>query len=101
MFEAHPERLSCNQQTSLVNGVPGTGGGCGVGVTGTDLWASFADSPGSCNHDPAAALAEARRRLVSPAYPWQTVFGYYVPHFHVCVPQSLTGGVFSDWLELD
>jgi hypothetical protein len=32
VFEKHPERLSCNQQTSMVNGVPGCGGGCGAAV---------------------------------------------------------------------
>jgi hypothetical protein len=70
VFEQFPERLACNQQTSMVNGVAGTGGGCGVGVLpgATDLWSSFAHLPGSCSHSPKAAVAEAQRRLVELFY---------------------------------
>ena len=111
-FEKHPERLSCNQQTSMINGVrggalvktprpsmcfcvfwspaprlpltsvrlllvraracqvPGCGGGCGAAVApdASSLWDSYKQFPGSCRHNPKAALAEAKGRLDSLFY---------------------------------
>jgi hypothetical protein len=83
-------------QTSLVNGVPGSGAGCDVGVdraakvanaqqphtpnnttAGTMAaaaavqanleWRAFSSVAGACAHDPAAALATAFRKLEGPA----------------------------------
>jgi len=70
VFEKFPERLACNQQTSMINGVPGTGGGCGAGVLpgATDLWSSFKHLPGSCNHNQRAAITMGQQRLVELFY---------------------------------
>jgi hypothetical protein len=47
-----------------INGVPGSGGGCGVGVTSQKkLWSSFETMKGSCNNDEEFAVKEGIRRL--------------------------------------
>ena len=63
-FESFPHRLSCNQQTLLINGIPGSGGGCGVGITlGEGYWRAWEYWKGSCYHDKDYAVTEGRRRL--------------------------------------
>jgi len=55
--------LACNQQTSIVNGVPGAGGVCGEISPSAAPFVAHDLSRGSCASDPAAALAMAVRRL--------------------------------------
>ena len=65
-FIQKPERLSCNQQTNMINGVPFTGGGCGVGVTlGEGFENSWNHFKGSCSNDKKFAITEGKRRLSS------------------------------------
>lgn len=64
LFEQFPERLSCNQQTLMVNGIPGTGGGCGAGVTlGEGYLRAWDKYRGSCSNDKDYAVEEGKRRL--------------------------------------
>ena len=64
VFEKYPERLSCNQQTLMINGIPGCGGGCGAGVTlGDGYWRAWEKYKGSCSNDKDYAVAEGKRRL--------------------------------------
>ena len=63
-FRRKITKLSCNQQTNMINGVPFSGGGCGVGVTrgeGFDkAWNHFR---GSCSNNHRFATLEGIRRL--------------------------------------
>lgn len=72
-FERAPWRFACNQMTSLVNGVPGSGGGCGAGIEFQTVeggkrvrhGGAFASYRGACAHtsDGREALALAKKRI--------------------------------------
>ena len=63
-FEQKVERLACNQQTNLINGVPFSGGGCGVGVTiGEGFVNSWSHFRFSCRNNWKVAIEEGKRRL--------------------------------------